>query len=154
MKQLRQSTPTFQRFAAAVILVGAAALTAPVAHAQAYESALRSISPASIGQGGLDGRTRPAILSIAPASVENQPSIVPAVYDPSLGRFVSAVGNGRGAISVSATSAVSVMVSNQSSTVIVGASSNSVPLRAEAVSSPTSTVTTQQISTNVSASGR
>jgi hypothetical protein len=149
---LLRSISATQRLAAAAML-GGAALTAPAVHAQAYESALRSIGPASIGQGGLDGRTRPAILSIAPASVENQPSIVPAVFDPAQGRFVSVIGNSRGAISMSATTAVSVVVSSQSNTLVVGASSGAVPLRSEAVSSPSSTVITQQVSTNVNTSG-
>jgi len=141
---------SIQRLAAVAALASAAALSAPVAHAQSYETGLRSIGSSSIGQGGLDGRTRPSVLSIAPASVENQPAIVPAVFDPAQGRFVSAVGNGRGAIAMSATSAVTVVVTSQNSTVIVGAGSNSVPLRSEAVSNPSSMVISQQVSTNVS----
>jgi hypothetical protein len=138
--------------AAALVLAGGAVIAAPAAQAQtAYDLTLRSIGPATITSASFDGRARQAILSIGPSSVENSPSIVPAVFDPTVGRFVSVLANGRGAISVNATSAVSVIVTSQTSSVQVGGGQTGVPLRSEGVSGPSSVVSTQQTSSSVSA---
>jgi hypothetical protein len=141
--------------AAALVLAGGAVLAAPAAQAQtAYDVTLRSIGPATISSASFDGRARQAILSIGPSSVENSPSIVPAVFDPSVGRFVSVLGSSRGAISVNATGAVSVIVSSQSSSVLIGGGQTGLPLRSEVVTNPTSVATPQQISSSVSGVSR
>lgn len=142
-----------RRIAEAAALLGLVLASAPAAHAQsAYDVTLRSIAPATITASGFDARARQAIRSIGPSSLENQPGIVPAVYDPSAGRFVSALGNTRGAITVSSSGAVSVIVSNQSSTIVVGGGSSGFPMRSDPVLTPSSTLSGQQVTTSASSS--
>lgn len=152
MRLFRTTDLAMPRLAGVLAASGAALVMAPSAHAQtAYDVTLRSIAPATITATVFDGRARQAILSIAPSSLENQPSIVPAVYDPSLGRFVSALGSARGAISVTSSGAVSVIVSNQSTTLQLGGGPGGVPLRSETVTSPATTLTMQQQSATTTA---
>lgn len=122
-------------------------LAAPAAHAQAagYDTSLRSIAPATINQASFDIRARSQIQSIGSAGVENRATMVPAVYDPSLGRFVSALGSAPGAISVSSSSVVSVVVSQQSNVFVVGAGSSGSAMRSEAAAAPSASVTTTQL---------
>ncbi len=148
MRLFRTTDLAMRRLAGILAASGAVLSMAPSTHAQtAYDVTLRSIAPATITAAGFDGRARQAILSIAPSSLENQPSIVPAVYDPSLGRFTSALASTRGAISVTSSGAVSVIVSNQSITMQLGGGPGGVPVRSETVASPASTLTMQQLST-------
>jgi hypothetical protein len=144
------------RFVLATCLLGCSAF-ASAAHAQAagYDTSLRSIGPATINQANFDVRTRSPILSIGPATVENKGQQVPAVYDPAQGRFVSVLGNlSRGAISASSSSMVSVIVSQQSNSFIVGGTSSTTPLRTEALATPSATVTTVLVNATPSNNGR
>ncbi len=127
--------------ASALALAGASATQAQSVH----DVTLRSIAPATINGASFDSRANRAVRSIAPSSLENQPSIVPAVYDPFAGRFVSALGNSRGAITVSSTGAVSVLVNNQSSSMVVGGSSAGFPMRSDPVLTPANTLNGPQV---------
>ena len=152
MRLFRTKDLTTPRIVGVLAVAVAAFVTTPSVHAQtAYDVTLRSIAPGTITAASFDGRARQAILSIAPASLENQPGMVPAVYDPSLGRFVSALTIARGAISVTSSGAVSVMVSNQNTTMQLGGGPSGVPLRSETVASPATTLTMQQLSTTTTA---
>lgn len=152
MRLFRTTDLVMPRLTGVAVMTAATLVIAPSAHAQtAYDVTLRSIAPATITAASFDGRARQATLSIAPSSLENQPSIVPAIYDPSLGRFVSALVSARGAISVTSSGAVSVVVSNQSTTMQLGGGPSGVPLRSETVASPATTLTTQQITTTATA---
>ncbi|KUR71658.1 hypothetical protein AQZ52_08565 [Novosphingobium fuchskuhlense] len=153
MTQVRKTLTKFPRVAGAVGVACAALFVAPTAEAQtAYDITLRSIAQPTITAASLDGRARQAALSIAPPSLENSPSMVPAVYDPTAGRFVSAIGGSRGAISVTSTGAVSVIISNQTSNVLVGSSATGVPLRSDAAVTTSTLVTAQQVTATSSSS--
>lgn len=131
-------------------------VAAPAAQAQAtgYDTSLRSIGPASMTQANLDGRTRTAVQSIGPVSLENRAATVPAVFDPSTGRFVSALGNVRGAIATGSSGAVSVTIANQQSAFIVNVGSSSSSQRSESLASPSATVAVPQIMASPSNSAR
>lgn len=130
-------------------LLAGLALAVPEAHAQTavLDTSLRTIAAATITQASFDARARGAIQSIGPATLENRTSIVPLIYDPSVGRFVSALGNARGAIPINSSSAVSVIVTNQQSAFTIGAAQARTPLPIEAQASPSTTIATPQIST-------
>lgn len=146
---------TIKPVSCVLAMVAAVGLDASAAQAQtAYDITLRSIAPSSISAASFDGRSRQTVMSIGPASLENSPSIVPAVYDPALKRFVSAIGSSRGAIAVNSTGAVSVVVNNQPSNLQVASGSTGIPLRSEPVARASSVVTTQQISTISSTTAR
>jgi hypothetical protein len=71
---------------AGAMLIGALAATS-AAHAQAvYDTSLRSIGPATINQANFDVHSRSPVQSIGATTVENRAPMVPAFYDPSLGR--------------------------------------------------------------------
>lgn len=124
-------------------------LVAPSAQAQAirYSTALNTIGPATITQSNLEQRPQSAIQSIGPASVENRAMIVPAVFDSSTGRFLSALGNSRGAIAVGPTNVVSVSVTTLQSTFVISAGSGSSVQRTDTLSSPAAAVALPQITT-------
>jgi hypothetical protein len=129
----------------AACLIGCGVLAAPAAFAQVtpYDTSLRSIGPATVNQSSFDVRARSPIISIGASTIENRGSMVPAVYDPATGRFVSAVGAGpHGGIVVNSSNMISIIVSQQTSTYVVGTSStgSAVP-RSEAVATPSGTVT-------------
>ena len=149
MRMLR-TTPTVLRGLPRAILAGTVLLgtlvAAPAVYAQAYDTSLRSIGPATINQTNFDMRSRSPIQSIGAASVENRSAMVPAVYDPSLGRFVSATSPSRGAISVSGSSGTSVIVNSQTNVFVVGSSASGSQVRSESIASPSATVVTSQIS--------
>lgn len=136
----------------AVAMVAASALalaSASAAQAQSvHDVTLRSIAPATINGASFDSRANRAVRSIGPSSLENQPGIVPAVYDPFAGRFVSALGNSRGAITVSSSGAVSVMVNNQSSSMVVGGGSSGFPMRSDPVQTSATTLNGPQVITS------
>lgn len=124
------------------------------AQAAGYDTSLRSIGPATINQANFDVRTRSPILSIGASTVENRPSMVPAVYDPSLGRFVSATTPSRGAIAVSSSGMVSVIVNQQSGTFVTGSLTSSTPLHSESVPSPSAAATTTLVTVTPTGNGR
>ncbi|MFM9935230.1 MAG: hypothetical protein ACKVOL_03410 [Novosphingobium sp.] len=124
------------------------------AQAAGYDTSLRSIGPATINQANFDVRARSPILSIAASTMENRPSMVPAVYDPSVGRFVSATTPSRGAIAVSSSGMISVIVSQQSGAFVTGSLTSSTPLHSEGVPSPSATVTTTLITATPTGNGR
>ena len=130
-------------------------MAASAGHAQsAYDTSLRSIAPATINQASFDARARSPIQSIGPATLENRSTMVPAVFDASLGRFVSAIGTSRGAISVSSASAIWVIVSSQNSAFVVGNAANSSPQRSEPIASASAILATPAISATVSGAAR
>jgi hypothetical protein len=134
---------------AGLAVFGAIAM-APAARAQAvgYDTSLRSIGPATINQATFDTRTRSPIQSIGASGLDNRAAMVPAVYDPAQGRFVSALGTTRGAIAVGSTSVVSVIMTQQSGIFVAGPSSSAssgVPVRSESATSQSASVATPQI---------
>jgi len=141
------------RMLTATMLLGML-LSAPAVQAQAYDTSLRSIGPATINQASFDMRARTPIQSIGPASVENRATMVPAVYDPSLGRFVSVATPSRGAISVSSSGFNAVIVNSQTNVFVVGNSASGSQLHSESIASPSATVVTSQISAAPAANGR
>ena len=124
-------------------------LTAPAVQAQVagYDTSLRSIGPATINQASFDLRARSPIQSIGPSSLENRGNTVPAIYDPEQGRFVSALGNSRGAIAVVSTGVVSVVMTQQGGVALTGSASTGVLIRSEANPPPGPSVTSPQIIT-------
>jgi hypothetical protein len=153
---MHRSLPTVQHRKHRTMLAGAILLGALVAssgaHAQAaYDTSLRSIGPATINQANFDVHARSPVQSIGANTVENRSPMVPAFYDPSLGRFVSALGNARGAILLNTSSTFAVTITNQSGVFAIGNVSNSTPQRSEALALPT--VSTQVTATAL-ANGR
>ncbi len=139
----------FTKVASAFCMLCTAAFTVPAAQAQTigYNTALNTIGPASITQINFDSRRQSTVQSISPAGLENNAAVTPAVFDSATGRFLSALGNSRGAIAVGPANQVLVTVTTLQSTFVIATGSGASVRRTDTLNSPSAAVALPQITT-------